>query len=461
MEDPDESVGRMAEEVQAIFEYRCADSRDRGWVERKVANAMVKWHAEVGINVIRKSTVGAGVFATADVVDGLMRGMHRKVILGMEKEWWPFRDAAQDGWIPMKFAVQVNTHADAALKKGADPDAVVHLPEDVVFEKHSPINCGMGHASDVYNDLMEFVKGRLQVRAGNRLIVVHDEDSMREFLREVHAFEGEDPKSFIKPIVDHVEHVQRQAAKIEAALSGPVPGEASQTVNVLAGFQLRDVNWVVNQGITNYRTGEVIRIDSNKEVYTAMDDIARLNATILALLPNSHPEKARRVEKQKPVALLLCSPNVPHPRNTLLEMVGGEAASIATPGSVFALSGYDITSPTYPFGPYRVLSIFYAIKHLGIKDIYLLGEGDGEINAMEVKMRRDPIVRLILEDKDFGAEVHRVDAKNANRRTSITSADPMARDALMEGRRAFFRKLHPKSQLNRLPPERLKELSTK
>jgi len=451
---------KKIEEVQTIFEYRCADSRDRGWVERKVANGMVDWYSEAGINIIRKSIVGAGVFATADVVDGLMRGIHRKIILGMDKKWWPFRDAAWKGWLPMKFAVQVNTHADARLKKGADPDAVVHRASDVVFEKHSSINCGMGHASDVYNDLMEFVKGRLEIKAGDRLIVVHDEDSMREFLKAVHAFEGEDPRSFIKPIVDHVEHVKRQAGKIEAALSGPVPGEASQSVNVLAGFQLRDVNWVVNQGITNYRTGEVIRIDANAEVYTVMDDIARMNATILAMLPNVHPEKARRVEKQAPVALLLCSPNVPHPRNTLLELVGGEAASMATPGSVFALSGYDITSPTYPFGPYRVLSIFYAVKHLGIKDIYLLGEGNGEINAMELKMMRDPIVRLIVEDKEFGVEVHRVDAKKSERHTSLTSVDPLARDALIEGRRAFFRKLHPKSQLNKLPPERLKQLRT-
>lgn len=460
MEDLDEVVGSRMELVQAIFEYRCSDSRDRGWVERKVANAMLRWYSEVGINVIRKSIVGAGVFATADVVDGLMRGMHRKIILGMEKEWWPFKDAAPEGWMPMEFVVQVNTHADAALKKGVDREKVVHSASNIVFEKHSSINCGMGHAADVYEDLMEFVKGRLEVKAGERLIVVHDEESMRGFLREVHAFEGEDPRDFIKPIVNHVEHVRRQAGKIEAALSGPVPGETSQSVNVLAGFQLRDVNWVVNQGITNYRTGEVMRIDRNKEVYTIMDDIARLNATILAMLPNVHPEKARRVEKQKPVALLLCSPNVPHPRNTLLEMMNENSSSVATPGSVFALSGYDITSPTYPFGPYRVLSIFYAVKHLGIKDVYLLGESDGEINAMEVKMRRDPIVRLILEDGEFGVEVHRVDAKKTERRTSITAADPMAKDALMEGRRAFFRKLHPKSALNRLPPERLQKLRT-
>lgn len=461
MECADENAGRKAEEVHACFELRCSDSRDRGWVERKVSNAMPKWYSELGITIIRKSIVGAGVFATADIIDGLMRGMHRKIILGMENMWWPFRDRAPEGWMPMRFAVQVNTHADAWLKDGADPDAVVHAASDVGFAKESPINCGMGHAADVYNDLMEFVRGRLEVRAGDRLIVVHDDESMRDFLREVHAFEGEDPRSFIKPIEDHVAHVRRQAGKIEAALSGPVPGEVAKSVNVLAGFQLRDVGWVVNQGITNYRTGEVIRIDNNGDVYTIMDDIARMNKMILALLPNSHPEKARRVEKQKPVALLLCSPNIPHPRNTLLELIGAEAASIATPGSVFALSGYDITSPTYPFGPYRVLSIFYAVKHLGIKDVYLLGEGDGEINAIEVKMRRDPIVRLMLEDGGFRVKVHRVDAEKDERRTSITAADQMARDALMEGRRAFFRNLHPRSPLNRLPPKRLKELQTK
>ncbi len=459
MEDPDESVGRRTEEVHASFEYRCADSRDRGWVERKVSNAMVRWYAELGINVIRKSMVGAGVFATADVVDGLMRGIHRKIVLGMDKEWWPFKDEAPEGWLPMKFAVQVNTHADARLRKGADPDAVVHLPKDVVFEKHSPINCGMGHAADVYEDLMEFVKGRLEVRAGDRLIVVHDEESMREFLRAVHAFEGEDPRSFIKPIVDHVEHVRRQAGKIEAALAGPVPGKVSHNANVPAGFQLRDVYSTVNAGITNYRTGQVIRIDDNGEVWTVMDDIARMNATILAMLPNAHPEKARRVEAQKPVALLLCSPNVPHPRNTLLELMEEETHVVATPGSVFALSGYDITGPSYPFGPYRVLSIFYAVKHLGIKDVYLMGEDDGEINAIEVKIKRDPMVSLIM--KEFGVNVQKVDAKETERRTSLTSADPMARDALMEGRRAFFRNLHPKSPLNGLPPERLKELRTK
>ena len=432
--------------VQAVFEYRCADSRDRGWVEMKVANAMVRWYGLANTKVIRKSIVGAGVFATMDVIDGIMRGIHRNIAMGMEEKWWPFREEAPKGWTPMRFVVQVNTHADARLKDAAGNDAVVHPASEVVFERHSSINCGMGHAADVYNDLMEFVKGRLQIRKCSSLVVVDSTESMLEFLQQAYGFEGESPEDFIKPINDHEMHVVKQARKIENALR--------------SSFQLKDTDWVVNRGITNYRTGEVIRIDSNEGVYTIMDDIARMNATILAMLPNSHPEKARRVEKQAPVALLLCSPNLPHPRNTLLEIMGGEAYSIATPGSVFALSGYDINSPTYPFGPYRVLSIFYAVKHLGIKDIYLVGEGDGEINAMYVKMMRDPIVRLILEEKELGVKVHRVNCAACERRTSVNATDPLLKDALIEGRRAFFRKLHPKSTLNRLPPERLKKLQT-
>ncbi|NYZ61144.1 hypothetical protein H0O01_05615 [Candidatus Micrarchaeota archaeon] len=457
MKDSEESVDSKITKVQTIFEYRCGDARDRGDTERRVADGMINQYEAVGIRVIRKSIIGAGVFATADVIDGIMRGMHRKIAKGMEEMWWPFRDAAPAGWIPMDFVLQVNTHADASLREGADKNAAVHPASDVVFKKESSINCGMGHALDVYRDLMEFVKGRLEVRAGDRIIVVHDEDSMREFLRETHAFEGEDPRAFIKPIENHVEHVMRQAGKIEAALAGPRPGEACQSVNVLAGFQLRDVDWTVNAGITNYRTGQVIRIDGNSKVYTIMDDIARMTESILAMLPNSHPEKARRVEAQKPDALLLCSPNVPHPRSTLLS-VNSDGARVATPGSVFALSGYDITSPTYPFGPYRVLSIFYAVKHLGVRDLYILGDGEGEVNSMEVKLRRDPICRLII--KEFGVKVHKIDNEMVGRPSSMPPADPFAKDAIIEGRRAFFRNLHPQSPLNRLPQERLKRLCT-
>jgi hypothetical protein len=210
----------------------------------------------------------------------------------------------------------------------------------------------------------------------------------------------------------------------------------------------------VNAGITNYRTGQVIRIDRNSEIYTIMDDIARMNALILERLPSSHPEKAKRVESQEPVALLLCSPNVEHPRSTLTELtLNGNSAPAATPGSVFALSGYDITGPTYPFGPYRVLSIFYAVKHLRIRDLYLLGEGAGEINAMETKLKRDPIVSLIIDK--FGVTVHRVDTERGDRATSINPMDPtmkgMLVDAMADGKKAFFMKLHPKSPLNRLP----------
>ncbi|MEW5996309.1 MAG: hypothetical protein AB1657_01810 [Candidatus Micrarchaeota archaeon] len=453
MEGSDDAVENRTERVQAIFEYRCADSRDRGSVERMVARAMVRWYRLLGIEIIRKSIIGAGVFATADVVDGIKRGMHRKITLGMEEGWWPFKDQEgkpqlrdPDGnpkeWTPMHFIIQVNTHADARLGEGADPEAVVYRASDVIFEKHSPINCGMGHAADVFRELMEFMRGRVEVRRDCSLITVEDNESMLEFLQQAYGFEGDSPEDFIKPIHDHEMHVTKQARKIANALAN--------------SFQLRDVDWTVNAGITNYRTGQVIRIDRNAEVHTIMDDIARMNAMILGGLPNSHPEKARRVEAQKPVALLLCSPNVDHPRNTLLGFMNGDSAPAATPGSVFALSGYDITGPTYPFGPYRVLSIFYALKHLGIRDVYLLAEGEGELNAMEVKVRRDPMVSLML--KEFGVNVHRINTQTSSRGTSTPPVDDMLRDALKYGKEAFFRKLHPKSPLNRLP-ERLHRAS--
>lgn len=442
MEGQDLNGGEI-KEVQAVFDIRCADSRDRGYVEKKVAEYMGKLYAAAGIEVIRRSVVGAGVFATGDIIDGLKRGIHRKINMGMEGKWWPFRETAPEGWLPMKFVLQVNTHADAKLKEAADAGKAVWSPDEIAFEKCSSINCGMGHAADVYRDLMEFVRGRLEVRRDCGIITVTGNESMLEFLQAAYGFDGESPEDFIRPIHDHEMHVTKQARKIAKAIRND--------------FQLKDVDCTVNMGITNYRTGMVYRIDRNSEVYTILDDIARMVTEILGRLPDSHPEKARRVEKQCPVALLLCSPNVEHPRNRLMEYLNGEGAHLATPGSVFALSGYDVNAPTYPFGPYRVLSIFYAIKHLRIRDLYLLSDNDAELNSMKVKVERDPIVSLVA--REFGVRVHMVNTWVSTGRPSLSPVDDVLRNAMVEGKRAFMRRIPRESPINRIPPDRLQRNS--
>lgn len=436
--------------VQALYEIRCADSRDRGIVEGKIADFILSLYSHVGIEVIRNSFIGAGVFATADMINALRRGIHKDITVQFAERGniWPFRGSAPAGNVPFEVVVQVNTHADVSPAGGVPEGKVVYGKNELVIAEHSSINCGMGQALDVYKELMDFlISKRLSVQTDSGLIVINDDDSLLELLQRRYGFEGENPDEFIRPISDHNRHVTKQARKIRTALE--------------EDFQLRDLNFAVNAGITNYRTGRIYRIDGNEFVCTAMDDIAALTAEILALLPDGHAEKKKRVEKQEPKALLLCPPTVSHPRNKLVWYLNAAVGPMGTPGSVFAISGYDVVGATYPFGPYRLLSIFYAIKHLGIKDLYIIGENDGDVAAMSVKISRDPIVSLII--KEFGVNVHRMTQNELGNksRDSIPPQDRILDEAIREGRAVFMRKLADKerhSPLVSLPADKLKRL---
>lgn len=434
-------------EIHLVYEIRCADSRDRGITEGTVGDYLHRLYIRAGIEVVRTSLIGAGVFATADLIYALKRGIHRDLAIKDSERENICEMRGEKGGIPLRVIVQVNTHADVSLAEGVEDGKVVYSKGELRIVPESGINCGMGHAFDVYQELMNFIiERRLQVRIGSELVTVNDDDGLLKVLKEKYGFEGENPEEFIRPIHDHTRHVAKQAAKISNALGDD--------------FQLRDVNAVVNAGITNYRTGRVFRVDRNADVYTILDDIAALTALILAQLPDGHPEKSRRVEKQQPQALLLCTPNVEHPRNMLVGYLNAVIGSVWTPGSVFAVSGHDVAGATYPFGPYRLLSIFYALKHLGIRDLYLLGTDEGEVRRMEKKIRRDPIVADMIGA--FGVNVHRLTRTEATDRSrdSVPPIDRALQDAIREGRRVFANNLPPKSPLNRIPPEKLKRLQT-
>ncbi|MCX6768451.1 MAG: hypothetical protein NTY83_01245 [Candidatus Micrarchaeota archaeon] len=442
MEVSDENVGGGS--IQHNVSLNCSDARGKGRTDAEASDTVIRLYQKLGIKVIMTPLISAGVFATGDVKSAIKRAVQR--VFGMayndEMVWAmkgerpaQFRDAT-----PLETVIQVNSHADVRLAPGAEPGKVVYSKKELLIEQNSPVNCGMGHADDVYDELLRFViDQKLRVAHGCKVIDVNSDDAMLTLLREVYGFDGYDPEEFIRPISDHPRHVTKQMMKIREMID--------------EDFQLRNANIIVNMALNNYRDGNFIRIDGNSGVYTAMDDIAALNAQMLALVPDSHSEKLRRVTQQAPEALLLCPPNISHPRNTLVSCINAKKARedvLATPGSVFAVSGYDNVGTTYPFGPYRMLAIFYAVAHLKIRDAYLMGEGEGDVRAMQMKIAVDPIVSKIIEH--YGVRVHPLTASEAQNRArqSMPPEDKILNEAMREGIRVFARKLPPQSPLNQL-----------
>ncbi|MDD5096593.1 MAG: hypothetical protein PHY95_03710 [Candidatus ainarchaeum sp.] len=436
-------------EIQVLLDGRCSDSRDRGGTESEAARTIQELYVEAGTLIVRASVLSAGTFATKNFIYSLLTEIHEnRREAAMYFPTWAFREEAPDGFVPLRTVVRMTTHTSVAPKEGVPEGKDIYGKNELAITMGTSIGCGMESANTVWRELMGFLKGKLSVTVGGRALQVMDYEDVLRMLWEFYGFDGENPLRFIKSIDDHRMHVTEQASKVRNVLS--------------SDHQLRRTMVDVIEGIVNYGTGRVYRVDKNEGLWSGHDDITALTANVLANLPEDHPEKARRVAKQRPEAMLICPPSVPHPRRTLTEYLasqGGHTAPIAAPGSVFTVSGHDVLGETYTFGPYDIVGTFYAAAHLNVKDVYLIGHDESELRLMELKIRQDPIVNLIR--KEFGLRVHKITLENANGhgRDSIPPrADKQFEEAYREGLRALARNLNPKSVLNRLPAERLRRL---
>jgi hypothetical protein len=74
-------------------------------------------------------------------------------------------------------------------------------------------------------------------------------------------------------------------------------------------------------------------------------------------------------------------------------------------------SSFDI--PHTPFGPYVIAGLFFAVKHLGLKDQMVMGFDANQTSRIMQKIKNDPIMRMIVEKFNVNLiPINQVDLKS-------------------------------------------------
>lgn len=204
-------------------------------------------------------------------------------------------------------------------------------------------------------------------------------------------------------------------------------------------------------GIINYETGTKVRIDGNTHVHTILDDVAAVLRDVMAALDDSHPEKVARRSRQTPVCGLICTPDIPSPRELLVKFLRREGRSdMDVAGSVFLLTGINVRNPFSCFGPYKLGGICYSIMALGIKDYYIIGRNAIEAANIRKKVKNDPILSAIVAH--FGVRFHVLTMPDILARgvhPNSTTVDMPTREVILESIRRLSSDPHQLSALGR------------
>ncbi len=440
----DENESRQIHEIQSITTVRCGDARDDGSIEPAVIRAIIYEYIERGIRVQISRVTTAGVAINnqsyIEIKDLLKRAL--------EKAWLEFNGALAffegEGQVLYKPIVRISGHADFRVNSENLAKLAYNRNEIGIVDPHSPVNCGMRHASEVWTKIIELLYEIKPERRffdhaikGYRTEVIDNEDVLFPFLKGCYAHDDTGVESFLRSI-----DILRQPRTSKNFLRNRLNDD----------IDLVRVPCVIHEGLINYRTGQKVRLDDSGEVHTALDDIAAVMYEVVKSLADDHPEKLARSSRQNPSYGLICSPYIDHPRETLVKYVkaakSSEVHELLVAGSVFLVTGMNVSKFWSSFGPYKLGGICYSIMNLGIRNYYIIGKDDNEATAIERKMTNDPILSAVLDH--FGVQLHKLtleDIKKAGVDIRSTGLDMPTQEIIRETVAKMSRNPHPKSPL--------------
>ncbi|MBI5228302.1 hypothetical protein HY988_06945 [Candidatus Micrarchaeota archaeon] len=440
-------------EVQHVIPIRCGDSRDSGAMENEIMRSLIIEYAARGIKVdlSRLNIAGAVVNKQSYIeIKDLIKGNLRQCLNEIGEKMTV--DPHEKGKILHSSIVQISAHADIALK--TKELKLLYKPDEVeIVDNHSTVNCGMSDASEVWKELIAlFYELKPEVKFYDKqekkeIITKLDNDkTLLRLLKSTYAHEGDTVESFITSI-DLLKEPQKSNLYLRSMFD--------------ADNELARVPIHINYGIINYRTGLKIRMDENAQIHTVLDDLASMMRYVMDALPANNLEKIRRGSVQKPIAGLICSPDIPNPREALVRYLRTKEKreGLDVAGTVFLTTGMNVTSPFSSFGPYKLGGIAYSIVKLHIRDYYIIGNNSRETLNIRRKVENDPILNLVM--KHFKVKMRLItldELKALGVQTHTSAAGPEEVKAIKEAI-AKFKRL-PGSALNKpiIAPDVLKLL---
>lgn len=430
------------EEVQHVIPIRCSDARDIGAVENGIMHELTIEYASRGVQVmVDRQTIAGSVVNRQTFIE-----IKELIKAGLARSLAEFGElltvTPMDGLnVLHTTTVQISGHADIKL---LTPDLkLIYTPNDIeISDHHSSVNCGMSHATEVWRTLRDFLYAlKPEIKFFDKSAkkwtteALANDETMFRLLRSCYAHDGDSVDDFITSI-----HLTEQPRISKEFLRRMLDAD-----NELARMPV-NINW----GLINYRTGLKLRFDNNDHVHTILDDVALVMRYAMEHLPMNHPEKLARTSAQKPVCGLVCTPDIPNPREMVIKYIktteGRDDLDVA--GSVFLVTGMNVRNPFSSFGPYKLGGLCYSIMNLGIRDYYIVGKDEAEVLNIERKIMNDPILSIII--KSSGVQLRHLTLGELHAKgvhSHSTSVDEQVRDLIREGIQKSIK--HPKSPLLR------------
>ena len=356
----------------------CSDARDIPAVFNAAREIELKAQRARGILIDFQHESVAGVFVTPDVEASL-----RKLIMARLDY---FCDYSNKG-VPIEIFVHLVDHGDVRLKPGAD-GTQFSLHEIEVADEKSVINCGMRHAEDVAQELeaellekqVDFLFTELSGR--RRHWQIRDGNDIRSMMKHVYEHDGLIAAGWVHSIIDFGRHAAEQKAILRHAID--------------TGPYLRLHNVMITAGVQNFRDNTYYRVDENTHLITFLDKVyERMREMIKAGWGNG--EVKTQLEKQAPIIGTFHISEIINARATAIKLYKGKDFMA---NQVFAIGGRLLTEYYRPFGAYKIMSFYYGVRHLGLKEWVVIGRNQSEVDMVFARIRNDPIMNYIHKTYD-------------------------------------------------------------
>ncbi len=356
----------------------CSDARDIPAVFNAAREVELDALRSRGVLIDFQHESVAGVFVTPDVEASL-----RKLIMARLDF---FCEYANNG-VPIEIFVQLVDHGDVRLKSGAD-GTQFSLHEMEVADEHSIINCGMRHAEEVAQELeVELLEKQVdflftELNGRRRHWQIRDGNDIRSMMKYVYEHDGLIAAGWVHSISDFGRHAAEQKAILRHAID--------------TGPYLRLHSVMITAGVQNFRDNTYYRVDENTHLITFLDRVyERMRAMIKAGWGNG--EAKTQLEKQAPVIGTFHISEIINARATAIVLYKG---SEFRANQVFAIGGRLLTEYYRPFGAYKIMSFYYGVRHLGLKEWVVIGRNQSEVDMVMARIKNDPLMDYIQKTYD-------------------------------------------------------------
>ena len=368
--------------IQVIIKIKCADAREVGRLDKFITELLRAEYAIRGVVVPYRSMSIAGAFMThVDTIPEVKGTIHNMLF-----NYGRFRNMRPDDF---RLIVQLHSHGDVVLKDAEHEDPfrrVYYIHELKMRRDSASINCGMRGAGRVWRELIDEITSNSPVisyydkdTGGTVVSTINSDTTFLSLLKEVYNYQEDRLDEFVSSIRNLIKHPRRQKDTLKESIR--------------TDRRLGNVKMTINGAMTNYEDGTCFRVDGNVETHSFLDDAAIVRRLIYldkSLLPDDDPERINRTKDQKDIAKvgIFCHDSIPSPRNMLAKWLSSskKQAEVNAAGGVFATAISDnVLHDYYPFSPYQLVAFYYAVKHLGIKDHYLVGNDRDQCEKISSK----------------------------------------------------------------------------